>query len=277
MTENNNGMLIHNYTIPVKGIKKKIIYHFSDIHLTEYDSLSDEAETVKAKESTASWAKGRLGFAKSNNESTAEELQLSTGEHFSNLISLAESGDAFVMTGDICDYINGANMRKIDADLENTKVPFLAVCGNHDKAIDIPDGHVYSALKNPVQTLDLGDMLLVGFDDSERQITSYQIDRLKEILSQSKPMIIAMHIPVMTEGNKEKLINCGEYFKLNHENASAETLEFIEILKQNADKIIAVFAGHLHFANNSEIAPGLTQYVSSQGLLGNINRYEIGE
>ena len=277
MTENNNGMLIHNYTIPVKGIKKKIIYHFSDIHLTEYDSLSDEAETVKAKESTASWAKGRLGFAKSNNESTAEELQLSTGEHFSNLVSLAESGDAFVMTGDICDYINGANMRKIDADLENTKVPFLAVCGNHDKAIDIPDGHVYSALKNPVQTLDLGDMLLVGFDDSERQITSYQIDRLKEILSQSKPMIIAMHIPVMTEGNKEKLINCGEYFKLNHENASAETLEFIEILKQNADKIIAVFAGHLHFANNSEIAPGLTQYVSSQGLLGNINRYEIGE
>ena len=277
MTENNNGMLIHNYTIPVKGIKKKIIYHFSDIHLTEYDTLSDEAETVKAKESTVAWAKGRLGFAKSNNESTAEELQLSTGEHFCNLISLAESGAAFVMTGDICDYINGANMRKIDADLKNAKVPFLAVCGNHDKAIDIPDGHVYSALKNPVQTLDLGDMLLVGFDDSERQITSYQIDRLKEILSQSKPMIIAMHIPVMTEGNKEKLINCGEYFKLNHENASAETLEFIEILKQNANKIIAVFAGHLHFANNSEIAPGLTQYVSTQGLLGNVNRYEIGE
>ena len=272
-----NGMLIHNYTIPVKGIKKKIIYHFSDIHLTEYDDLSDEAETVKAKESTASWAKGRLGFAKSNNESTAEELQLSTGEHFSNLVSLVESGDAFVMTGDICDYINDANMRKIDADLKNAKVPFLAVCGNHDKAIDIPDGHVYSALKNPVQTLDLGDMLIVGFDDSDRQMTPYQIDRLKEILSQSKPMIIAMHIPVMTEGNKEKLINCGEYFRLNHDFASAETLEFIEILKQNADKIIAVFAGHLHFANNSEIAPGLTQYVSSQGLLGNVNRYEIGE
>ena len=272
-----NGMLIHNYILPVNGIKKKIIYHFSDVHLTEYDSLSDEAETVKAKESTASWAKGRLGFAKSNNESTAEELQLSTSEHFSNLISLAESGDAFVMTGDICDYINGANMRKIDADLKNAKVPFLAVCGNHDKAIDIPDGHVYSALKNPVQTLDLGDMLIVGFDDSDRQMTPYQIDRLNELLAQPKPMIIAMHIPVMTEGNKEKLINCGEYFRLNHDFASAETLEFIEILKQNADKIVAVLAGHLHFFNNTEIAPGLTQYVSSQGLLGNINRYEIGE
>ena len=277
MTENNNGMLIHNYTIPANGIKKKIIYHFSDVHLTEYDDLSDEEETLKAKASTGSWEKGRIMFAKNNDESYAEELQLSTGEHFSNLVSLAENGDALVMTGDICDYINGANMRKIDADLKNAKVPFLAVCGNHDKAEDIPDGYIYSSIKDPVQILDLGDMLLVGFDDSERRITSYQIDRLKEILAQPKPMIIAMHIPIMTDGNEEKLINCGEYFRLNHDFASAETLEFIEILKQNADKIIAVFAGHLHFANNSEIAPGLTQYVSTQGLLGNVNRYEIGE
>ena len=231
MTENNNGMLIHNYTIPVNGIKKKIIYHFSDVHLTEYDDLSDEEETLKAKVSTGSWEKGRIMFAKNNDESYADDLQLSTGEHFSNLVSLAESGDALVMTGDICDYINGANMRKIDADLKNAKVPFLAVCGNHDKAEDIPDGYIYSSIKDPVQILDLGDMLLVGFDDSERRITSYQIDRLKEILSQSKPMIIAMHIPVMTEGNKEKLINCGEYIRLNHDFASAETFEFIEILK----------------------------------------------
>lgn len=272
-----SNMLIHNYTIPVKGIKKKIIYHFSDIHLTEYDVLSDEAEIIKAKKGTDGWAKGRLNFAASNNESTAEELQLSSGEHFSNLISLSESGDAFVMTGDICDFINGANMRKIDADLKNAKVPFIAVCGNHDKASDIPDGHIYSALKNPVQTLDLGDMIIVGIDDSEGKITSYQLDRLKELLSQDKPLIIAIHIPIMTDDNADRLMQCGSYFSLNNPNSSAETLEFIEILKQNTDKIVAVLAGHLHFANNSKVENGLMQYVSTQGLLGNINRYEIGE
>jgi hypothetical protein len=36
-------------------------------------------------------------------------------------------------------------------------------------------------------------------------------------------------------------------------------------------------AGHLHFLNTCELAPGFTQYVSSQGLLGNLNRYVIGE
>ena len=85
-----------------------------------------------------------------------------------------------------------------------------------------------------------------------------------------------MHIPLLTDGNYEKLKNADEYFYLNNKKASEETLEFIEILKANKEKIIAVFSGHLHFGNESEIAPNLTQYVASQGILGNINKYVIG-
>jgi hypothetical protein len=40
---------------------------------------------------------------------------------------------------------------------------------------------------------------------------------------------------------------------------------------------VAVVAGHLHFLNTCQLAPEITQYVSSQGLLGNLNRYVIGE
>lgn len=29
-----NGILIHSFRIPAKNVKKKIIYHFSDVHLT---------------------------------------------------------------------------------------------------------------------------------------------------------------------------------------------------------------------------------------------------
>lgn len=277
MTEKNNGIVIHEYKIPVKGIKKKVIYHFSDVHLTEFDDLSNESETVRAKDATVSWANGRLGFAKSNNENVSEEQKMPSGVHFTNLLKTASSGDAFVMTGDICDFINGANMRKLDAELKNISVPYVAVCGNHDKACDIPDGFIYSALKEPVQICDLGDLLIVGIDDSDRNITASQNEQLKKLLNKNKPLIIVFHVPIMTEGNKERLINCGEYFRLNHENASEETLEFIEIIKKNSDRIIAVLAGHLHFANNTEITDGLMQYVSTQGILGNINKYEIGE
>jgi hypothetical protein len=77
-------------------------------------------------------------------------------------------------------------------------------------------------------------------------------------------------------GNREILEPCGEYFRLNHRDADAETLDFIDLIQSHPEKILAVLAGHLHFTCNSEIAPGIPQYVSSQGILGNINRYEIG-
>ena len=117
---------------------------------------------------------------------------------------------------------------------------------------------------------------MVGIDNADRSITALQNARLRELLSTGKPMILAMHVPIMTEGNRNLLADCGEYFQLNHTGADRETLEFVNILRENAGQILAVLAGHLHFGNVSEIAPGLKQYVSSQGILGNVNRYEIG-
>ena len=122
----------------------------------------------------------------------------------------------------------------------------------------------------------MDDLILVGFDNSLREITEEQNECLLKVLQKSKPVIVAMHVPVMTEENAHLLKESGEYFRLNHDGASETTLTFIEILKRHAAQIIAVFAGHLHYPNVSEIALGLTQYVSTQGILGNINRYEIG-
>ena len=89
-------------------------------------------------------------------------------------------------------------------------------------------------------------------------------------------MILVLHIPIMAEGNRELLLSCGEYFRLNHSEADEETLAFIELVKSHPEKILAVLSGHLHFRCNCDLVPGIPQYVSSQGILGNINRYEIG-
>ena len=51
----------------------------------------------------------------------------------------------------------------------------------------------------------------------------------------------------------------------------------IELIKENSALVAAVLAGHLHFNNISHITEGVTQYVSSQGIAGNINEYTIGE
>jgi 3',5'-cyclic AMP phosphodiesterase CpdA len=181
------------------------------------------------------------------------------------------------MAGDLCEYISPANLRFLDEKLGSSSIPWLAVCGNHDPAETIPDGLLFSRTKQPVQVLDLEDLLIVGIDNAKRCITAQQNTRLRELLATGKPMILAMHVPVLTEGNRELLTDCGEYFQLNHAGADRETLEFANLLRENAGQIVAVLAGHLHFQNVSEIAPSLPQFISSQGILGNINRYEIGE
>ena len=271
------GIVIHNHIISVPGIGKKVLYHFSDVHLSCHDAFSTPEEVHKAQSTSASWDGTRLWFSQRYGEPDTDSQRKPAREHFDTLLGLAEGADAVILAGDICDYVCPANLRFLNSRLENLNTPFLAVCGNHDQAEDIPDGYVYSQIKAPVQVLDLGDLILVGLDDSCRRITKEQNRQFLEILSQEKPVIVVLHIPIMTEGNRELLLECGDYFRLNHPEADEDTLEFIDLLRQNAPQIVALLAGHLHFRNESEIAPGLMQYVSSQGILGNVNRYEIGE
>lgn len=269
-------MVVHNHRISAPGIRKKVIYHFSDVHLSVQDSLSTPEETQKAADASAGWLVTRSWFAAKYGEPDTPEQKKPPETHFSALLELAQTGDAVVMAGDLCDYVSPANLRFLDSELGKLSILWLAVCGNHDMQEDIPDGFLFSRVKQGVQLLDLGDLILLGIDNSRRCITAEQNARLRQALSLAKPLIVAMHVPLMTEGNRELLTECGEYFQLNHAGADEETLAFVDILRQNPTRILAVLAGHLHFGNVSEVAPGLKQYVSSQGILGNINRYEIG-
>lgn len=273
LPEAGSGIVLYTYRIPVPGVQRKILYHFSDIHL----AYTDPAEVGSQVMDYDSWAAGWPGFSRQYGEPWDKSQMKEPAEHLSSLLTLAGTGDAIVLTGDLCDKVNSTTLSVLDEKLMAVTVPFMAVCGNHDMAHEIPDGYAFSGMNQPVQTVDLGDLLIVGIDNSCRQVTEAQNEQLRRLLSLGKPILLIMHVPVMTADNRNILLPCGDYFRLNHPDATEDTLSFIELLKANAGKIAAVLAGHLHFHNESEIAPGLPQFVTSQGVLGNINRYEIGE
>lgn len=272
-----NSIILHKFNIPVKGVKKKTIYHFSDTHLTEYDSLSDTAEKERAIKQTAAWENVRSGFASAYNEPYEEAQKISGKEHFENLIKLASGGDALVMAGDILDYVNGANLRIAEKGFASLECPFVSVCGNHEKADEIPETGAVSVMRKDVQTVEFDDLIILGFDNSKRIITLRQNDILADAFKKGKAVVIAMHIPIMTKDNENALRKAGEYFQLNYDGCPEENIRFIDMIKENASQVVAVLAGHLHFNNISEITEGVTQYVSSQGVTGNINEYTIGE
>ncbi len=268
---------LQEFVIPVKNVEKKVIYHFSDSHFTEWDNDSSEAEREEAIKNTENWEKTRSWFCKVSGEGYGELQQQPPMEHFNNLLNLSATGDALVMAGDILDYISGGNLRTLDKALKGFEKPFLSVCGNHEVSAEIPEGFIFSCVKNEIQVLSLGDMIIVGIDNSKRTISRAQIDFIKEKINEGLPILIVMHIPIMTDENHEKLSNSGEYFQLNYDGCPAENIEFVNLLKDNSDKFIAVLAGHLHYSNTSVIANSLTQYVTGQGITGNINKYIIGE
>ena len=197
-------------------------------------------------------------------------------KHFENLVEAVQDGDFLVLTGDLIDSPAGANLRLVERLLQKNKVPFLFVPGNHEEVDKLPGGESFGLMQKPTERVELEDLVLLGVDDSQRKITPEQIAVLEETLQLGKPVILVLHMPILTADNEE-LKACEDYYYINYEGAPAENFRFARLVLENADKIAAVFAGHLHFENVHEIAPGLVQYVSSQGITGHLSKYIIGE
>lgn len=268
------NLIVYEYKIPLKNAKKTVVYQFSDVHLTEYDALSSDGERAFAIYQSPRWENMRKYYANAHREPFEAAQKIPPLEHFKNLVSLAKTGDAFIMAGDILDVVSGANIRAFEGVLSGVKTPYIYVCGNHEPSAELPDGFI---AKNPVQKIELDDFNILGFNNEDRIISKSQLDFLKSELQTNKKVIIAMHVPVLCESNREKVESLGEYFRLNNSDSTAETLEFIDAINKNTDKIIMLTCGHLHFNYSSPLGSGVIQTISSQGITGSINKYIIGE
>lgn len=267
------SLQLHEFTIPFAGVKRKIIYHFSDLHLAVADPAADPEEQAAAKKAAQSFDECRRWFAEHCKEPFDDSL--SATDYFDALVERCADGDAVLCAGDLVEHFGDTTMRYADEQVAH--LPFMTVCGNHDTPDKFPDGYAISAAKAGVQVMELEDLQVLGFDDSTRAITPDQLNALKEALAGDKPLIILLHIPFAVAGNEAMLRGCGEYFMLNYDGCPQENLDFVELIKSHPHRIAAVLAGHLHFNHTCPVAGGLTQYVSSQGMTGHLNRYFIGE
>ena len=273
--------MIQEYRIPVKGIRRVTVCHFSDVHLTEWDALSAPEETEKAQRQTAHWDTLRQDFCREGGEPYGDFERAAPLTHFRRMLAGCAGADALVMAGDILDYVSPANLRAFERETAACPVPWIAVRGNHEKAAELPDSGAAAAMKAAVQTLDAGDLRILAFDDAGRSVTEAQNAVLEAELRQAReegrPRLLAMHVPIMSPGNEARFREISPYFILNYDGCPRENLDFIALIREYADAVAAVLAGHLHERNVSELCPGVTQYVTSQGIVGRMHRYVIGE
>lgn len=176
--------------LPVCGLTAPLtIVQVTDLHFI-YTDESDGEEVNALRERYAQWF--------SNGPDVANEIL----RFFES-----EPPDMVVFTGDIAGYPTQANIRALEAFLSKCP-PFLFVYGNHERIFTADDLtrermqrfdalYTFAMKGDPeLQVVEINGVRLVGIDDSDNQITSSQLEKMRTLFAEETPCLLFLHVPV---------------------------------------------------------------------------------
>ena len=260
--------------ITARGVKKSYRFlHISDAHVAVAYENDSDADKALAEKQSKCWSLG----------------ELTSTESFEEMLKYVRyiRPDALLIAGDGVDYIGDANaelMKDRLTALRNEGIPTLYAYGNHEGASyieNIPDYRAYYYLYTDImgedpsfQVMDLGDLILVSVEDSARQITEDQLEKMKALCDVAKErevsIILLMHVPIFADEIAPRVLKIwGPSFMIGSMAEDSPTVHaFCDLVKAKDTPIAAVLAGHIHFSQKGFIAPDRMQYVSAPAFEG---------
>ena len=263
-------MKTKTFYLKMKELKRSYtFYHMADGHVMILGQEEGEAEKKWAEQHYEKWF---------HNVGDPLETMSEMIDHM-----LEHGGDGLMIAGDQVDYISDINVTSIKKQLARLPMDILYVYGNHEGGSytrQIDDTKVYYPVYEDVMygnpsywVKDYEDFLIVGMDNSAREITASQLAFLKEQIARKMPIIMVLHVPLYTEeiaGTvREKWGEQGHItFTIGTAEHSENAREFCSLIKSPDSNVAAIFAGHLHRAHVGEFAPGRLQYVAAPACEG---------
>ena len=252
-------MKVETATILIPGLEREYtFYHTSDCHLAYALPEEGEEAVQKAEEQTKAWS----------------YTGLLPADAFSQVLAMAEEdkADGLFLCGDVADYLSEGTLKAVRDALNSTSTPKFYVCGNHERSgVEPPDSRdFYPAYAEWMDgspgcwARDFGAFVVVGVDDGDKMLRAEQLDLLEKQFSKQKPILLLIHIPILTEAIMEPVQqkwgpNGPDYFLLGQETDTALSRCFCQMLADPALPIKAVFAGHIHLQHAGQIIPGRMQ------------------
>lgn len=210
--------------------------------------------------------------------------QLSEWIQYANEIKV----DAFLLGGDIIDTPSSSNLKWLEEQLAGLDMPYLYVSGNHDwtypwEYMTDTGKETYLPLLAPfmdgntaIHSLDLGEITVVGIDDSSNQVNGHVFPEYENILQQGKPVIVVAHVPFMTQSvlgrarkvwNSPVVIGAGNYGGI-YPNEDSE--KFVAMTTSSDSSVELVLAGHVHFYDKDVVEgeKNVLQLVGGAGFKG---------
>ncbi|MCR4724489.1 MAG: metallophosphoesterase [Clostridia bacterium] len=261
------------------------ILQVSDCHLSGCCEADSERAREKSKKKTADFRREAGGIAQE--------------DRFAEALKLAEDCDALVLTGDIADSPSPANLQTLESMLEGHH--YLYTFGNHDyytydsdsgKAEDrerfLDEFLRFLPCDPTMDAMEVGGVNLVTLDDSLAQFSGLQLEFLKSQIAKGLPILLFLHLPIYSPSFAPQAYDWwdssmsvgtpAEVLEAHNETdpkmpAQPATLAVLELIREEP-LIRAVFASHLHFADEAEVL-GKPQFVSEPCYLGSVREIVI--
>lgn len=261
----------------------------------EYDLLflTDTHAVIRDEKDSAQIAEnGKIRY-----EEFMGEDGVPSDERFSDWLNYAneEQVDAVLLGGDIIDYPSQPGIEYLDEQLGKLDMPYLYTMGNHDWTYPWeymtetaeeeyrPLLETYMSGNADIHTWETEELLVIAVDNSSGQVEEETVDAYEELLDTDKPVIVMVHVPLMTQSVLTKakeewdspvVLGAGNYGGI-YPNEYSE--EFVELTTAEDSPVELVLAGHVHFYDRGYISgdKDVLQIVGDAGFEGSAVRLHI--
>ena len=89
---------------------------------------------------------------------------------------------------------------------------------------------IFQGWNGLISYIDFNEFIIISLDDSKKKISQEQLDKINELLTYNKPVIISMHIPIMSKHNEIEMKQYDSYFVINQFDTDEVTAKFIDLV-----------------------------------------------
>ena len=188
-------------TVPIKGLDREYtLVWVSDLHLVSDHEAGDENGDVRPEYLDA--------IRKRYEELAVTEDGVHAEDLWPEIIKFINYGDydGAIFGGDMMDYCSNSNIRIIKEGLDQLHIPYMYVRADHDYGVYY--GGVFftetesRALHKTIdgdemshKFWDMGDFIVLGIDNSTKDMPEYYYNMVADVYSRDKPVIMATHVP----------------------------------------------------------------------------------
>lgn len=210
----------------------------------------------------------------------AEEELINSIEYANNA-----GADLVVFPGDIVEFCTDANVNRMIEIFGKVKSDYLYTFGNHDyypgktelthkERRELYREKFQSKIKNDIDfaVKEINGVKFITIDNSDCQFSERHYNELKKAFSEDNDVVIFTHIPLASPNLTNIAISkirrpsfgCGSEHDMSLVDYPTETTKkVIALIKENHDKVLALFAGHEHYEAIYPYYKNIVSYVSN--------------